>query len=167
MTVTPASFRADFVEFANVSDYPDAAINWWLAWGGMFMNQDRWGLPGSVSSPPTTPYDMGMELQVAHFLVLNKKQVDAAVAGGLPGLAEGVVAGKSVGPASISFDTASAAEINAGHWNLTTYGTRFYRLAQMIGMGPVQVGGCGAMGYGGGAGAWSGPPVGWPGWYWG
>ena len=161
MTITPASFRIDFPQFSNISDYPDGLINFWLAWGGMFMNQQRWGTPGPVSNPPTTPYDFGMELQCAHFLVLNKREMDTARRNAPPGVSEGSVASKGVGPASVSFDTASVTEIDSGHWNLTTYGTRFIRLARLIGAGPVQIGGGGCS-----SGAWSGPPM-WPGWYWG
>jgi hypothetical protein len=277
MTVTPASFRADWPEFNDAVSYPDAAINFWLMYGSKFQNIAVWGPPASATfaaggvafsvqplagqtltlngsavtfvaagaiglqvniggtlavtvaslmslltssldaqlvkfkyvqagngvtisaatagaagnsltlatnvtgaaltgatlaggadaatSPPTTEYDMGMELLVAHYLVLNKKQVDAAAAGAPPGVAEGVIASKSVGPASVSFDTQLAGEPGAGHWNLTTYGQRYYRLADMMGSGPQMS--FGAPQYGGANGpAWGGPP-GWPGWfYW-
>lgn len=277
MTVTPASFRADWPEFSNVASYPDATINFWLAYGSKFQNQAVWGLPAAAAfaaggvaftaqpsagqtltlngsavqfvaagavglqvniggslavtvaslmalltasldpqlvkfkytqagngvtfssaaagtagnaltlattvtgaaltgatlaggldaanSPPTTEYDIGLELMVAHYLVLNKKQVDAAAAGAPPGLAEGGIASKTVGPASVSFDTQLAGELGAGHWNLTTYGQRYYRLADMMGSGPQMS--YGAPQYGGANGpAWGGPP-GWPGWfYW-
>lgn len=277
MTVTTASFRADWPEFSNVAAYPDAAINFWLAFGSKFQNIAVWGPPASAAfasggvnfaaqpgagqtltlngsavtfvaagavglqvnigislpvtvaslmalltasldpqlvkfkytqagngvtisaatagtagnaltlatnvtgaaltgatlaggtdaanSPPTTEYDMGMELLVAHYLVLNKKQVDAAAAGAPPGVAEGVIASKAVGPASVSFDTQLAGEPGAGHWNLTTYGQRYYRLADMMGVGPQMS--FGAPQFGGANGpAWGGPP-GWPGWfYW-
>jgi hypothetical protein len=277
MTVTSASFRADWPEFNDVVSYPDAAINFWLAYGAKFQNQAVWGPPAAAAfaaggvafsaqpsalqtltlngsavqfvaagatglqvnigaslpvtvaslmtllttsldaqlvkfkytqagngvtftaatagtagnaltlatnvpgaaltgatlaggtdaanSPPTTEYDMGMELLVAHYLVLNKKQIDAAAAGAPPGVAEGVIASKAVGPASVSFDTQLAGEPGAGHWNLTTYGQRYYRLADMMGSGPQMSFGYSPYGTYGGA-AWSGPP-GWPGWfYW-
>lgn len=274
MSVTPATFRADWPEFADVISYPDAAINFWLAYGAKFQNTNVWGMPAALaaatgglnftvqpaagqsltlngtvvtfvaagavgnqvniqaslsltvaalvtmltasldaqlvkfkyvqisngvtftaaaagsagnaltlatnvtgasltgatlqggtdaaSSPPTTEYDIGLELLVAHYLVLNKKQVDAAAAGALPGVAEGVIASKSVGPASVSYDTQLAGEPGAGHWNLTTYGQRYYRLADMMGCGPQMSWGSSNSG----GTAWGGPP-GWPGWfYW-
>jgi hypothetical protein len=276
MTVTPASFRADWPEFSNVASYPDSAIAFWLAYGAKFQNQSVWGPPAAAAfasggvafttqpsvgqtltlngsavtfvaagavglqvdiggtlpptvaalmtllttsldpqlvkfgytqagngvtfaaatagtagnaltlatnvtgaaltgatlaggtdaanSPPTTEYDIGLELLVAHYLVLNKQQLDASAAGAPPGVSSGVIASKTVGPASASFDTQLAGEPGAGHWNLTTYGQRYYRLADMMGSGPQMSYGYSPYGYGGAA--WSGPP-GWPGWfYW-
>jgi len=46
--------------------------------------------------------------------------------------------------------------LNAGHWNLTVYGTRFIRFAKMFGAGPIQIG----IGYNPspfGGPAWPGP----------
>jgi hypothetical protein len=277
MSVTPATFRADWPEFADVVSYPDAAINFWLNYASKFQNTEVWGMPAALaaatggvsfasqpvagqsitlngtavtfvaagaignqvniqsslagtvtalvamlaasldaqlvkfkylqvnngvlftattagsagnaltlsttvttaaltgptlqggtdaaSSPPATEYDIGLELLVAHYITLNKKQADAAAAGALPGLAEGVISSKSVGPASVSYDTQLTGEPGAGHWNLTTYGQRYYRLAEMMGSGPQMSYGAAMAGPYSGT-AWSGPP-GWPGWfYW-
>ena len=267
MAVTPATFRADHPEFNDTVSYPDSAINYWLAFGGKFLNADVWGpsatavqaagaiaftaqpsaaqsvtlngtavvfgtnvaigatlgvtlanlltylqassdpqlvlfkyalsgntlaltaatagaagnaltlattvsgasVSGSTltggadaaTSPPTTEYDFGLELLTAHFLVLNKRNLDAAKKGALPGVGGGVVASKAVGPASESFDTGLAGEPDAGHWNLTTYGTQYWRLVQMFGAGPLTSHGRPSP-YP--VSAWGGPGA-WPGWF--
>jgi hypothetical protein len=53
-------------------------------------------------------------------------------------VAAGMVARKTVDKVSVTYDTASAMEEDAGHWNLTVYGTRFIRLARMVGTGGMQ-----------------------------
>lgn len=126
----------------------------------------KWGVGSSVAtSPPTTLLDLGTELFVAHNLVLEKRSQDASGVGGNPGEVKGPTSSKSVGPVSISYDAASAAEEAGGYWNGTVYGTRFLRLARQKGMGPVQIGigyvppySVGSfVGFFGSAGAWPGP----------
>lgn len=117
----------------------------------------------AATSPPTTEYDFGLELLTAHYLVLNKRNLDSAKKGALPGVGAGVIASKSVGPASESFDTGLAGEPGAGHWNLTTYGTQYWRLIQMFGAGPtVSFGQIPPWASAGSA--WGGPAA-WPGWF--
>lgn len=158
MTVTTATFRADLPEFASVAFYPPAAVAYWLAIGVLLLNTDRWGVGADVAvSPPSSAYDFGLEMFTAHNLVLERQAQKAALNGGLPGLNTGAVASDSVGSVSRSYDTASGLEMDAGHWNLTTYGTRFIKLARMFGAGGLQLAGCPAP-YGS-AGAWPGP---WP-----
>ena len=62
---------------------------------------------------------------------------------------------------SFSYDSASAAELNAGHWNSTIYGKRYIALVRMVGAGPVQIGGSGGTGIGTSVSAWPGviPPT--------
>lgn len=129
------------------------------------LNPRRWGIPSTTPvSPPTMPFDVGTELFVAHHIVLEKKAMDAVKVGGTPGIAQGMVSSKSVGPVSGSYDTASIKVEDAGHWNQTVYGLRFVRLSRFRGSGPIQVG----IGYNplypNSGQAWAGPPL-WPGWY--
>lgn len=160
MTKTAAQFRADFPEFEDSGVYSDGSISFWLnlAYGttaqpiGLLPPQ-RWA----------ERLDVGAELFVAHNIVLEKQAMDAAASGGAPGISQGPIGSKSVGPVSIGYNTQAALELDAGHWNLTVYGTRFVWLAKIAGAGPLQEpGGCGPPGTGG---AWAGPPL-WPGWYW-
>lgn len=161
MTITPASFRNDLPAFSDVVAYPDSAIAYWAAFGAQFLSVDRWG-PGSdvATSPPSTVFDFGLELWVAHNLVLEKMANDSAATGASPGLSQGPASSKSVAGVSISYDTQAGIETDAGHWNLTTYGTRFIRLLRQMGMGPVQITGT-APAYASSSGAWPGPTSGW------
>lgn len=140
MTVTAASLRVDYPEFAAA---PDPQLNYWLAIAGMLLNKARWGQPGPKTvSPPTSMYDVAVELFAAHNTTLEMRALAEAQKGAPPGGATGPISARSVGPLSLSYDTQAAIELDAGHWNLTIYGTRFIRLARMFGAGPIQVGPC-------------------------
>jgi len=87
--------------------------------------------------------DVGLELFTAHMLTLNKQAIDAAGAGGTPGQSVGPITSKSIGPVSVSFDVQAGIMEGASFWNLSTYGTRFYFFADIMGAGPSQIGvGC-------------------------
>jgi len=131
MAVTTTSFREMFPEFANVTTYPDPQVEMWVGVAASHVSTARWD---SLA-------DFGTMLFVAHNLVLGRMDQAAAAVNGTPGLAStGVVSSKSVGGVSVSYDTSSAMEPEAGHWGLTSYGVRFLRLLRLHGMGPVQVG---------------------------
>jgi len=141
MTVTAASFRVAFPEFTSITKYPDGQVDFWLALAVELLNAARWG----------TVLDYGVQLFVAHNLVLGY-MAERQGANGVPGAASGMLNSKSVDKVSAGYDTASVAETDAGHWNLTTYGQRYVRMMRMFGAGPIQIGaGCGI-----GVGAWGG-----------
>lgn len=156
--ITPATFRADFPEFAAVGPYADRVIAYWIAISAFFFNTDLWGTGATVATaPPTTIYDFGVELFVAHHLAIDRRNAMAAAAGGVPGEATGPVSSKSVGQVSISYDTGASAVKDADFWNLTVYGQQYIRLARQIGSAPQHFGApsCPPL--------WSGPA--WPGPY--
>lgn len=129
MAVTPASFRSTFPEFTDSGRYPDPQIAFWITASVAQVNEARWG----------ELTDLGVSLQVAHQLALSTSTASGSPKS-VPGTAvTGVVSSKSVGGVSVSYDTNSAIEEGGGHWNLTTYGTRYIRLARQIGAGPVEV----------------------------
>lgn len=144
MTVTSASFRATFPEFANPTRYPNAMLDFWLAFATRMVNADRWA----------EMTDMGVSLVLAHNVSLAAQADRQATYGKVPGGTQGVLTSKSVDGVSAGYDVSMASEEGAGNWNLTTYGARFYRLSQMMGMGPVQLGYDEA---GIRPGAWAGP----------
>lgn len=123
-----ATFREDFPAFSNNGFYPDDQVTYWLNLGGKLLPADRWD----------DLLDDGLQLFVAHNLVLERGAQAAAANGAPPGQATGMVAGKTVDKVSVSYDTSAAMELEAGHWNLTIYGQRFIRLARMVGAGGVQ-----------------------------
>lgn len=125
------AFRAAFPEFADAARYPDAMLDFWSGIGErlMFPQKHRWD----------TVYDYGLQLFVAHNITIASQNVKAGAAGGVPGGVSGPTTSKSVGSVSVSYDAASSIELNAGHWNLTTYGKMLIHLARMIGAGGVQI----------------------------
>ncbi len=142
------TFRDHFPEFANKITYDDNAINFWGLIAGKLIREVIWG-------------DMtclGIELFIAHQMVLEKMAAEAAKRGGNPGTQVGVLTSKSVGSVSAGYEIMAATIKDAGHWNLTTYGTRFYALMRIQGAVPIQVGAGGPMTDSVG-GAWAGPPT--------
>lgn len=147
MAITSAQFRIDYPEFATIATYPDSAVNYFLTLAYQLLNADRWN----------TQLDMAAELFVAHNLVLEQRASLESATGQVPGSMTGPISNKSVDKVSIGFDTGSAANKDAGHWNLTIYGNRLYRLMKMFGASPLFVG----VGYApvGSGVAWPGPNV--------
>jgi hypothetical protein len=138
--ITPESFRVDYPEFRDQGKYPDSGVQLYAAMAGLLLNQNLWGPPAlTTTNPPTTMFDIGVELFIAHNLALELQQIKASNNGAAPGIMTGVVSSKSVGGVSISYDTASGVEADASHWNLTTYGIRFIRLAKQFGAVPYTI----------------------------
>ena len=163
--ITLATFRQDYPEFASVALYQNSAVAYWTTVAGLLLRTERWGVGSTAATaPPTTVLDVATELFVAHNLAIEKMAQDAAKRGGTPGVSQGPVSSKSVGGVSISYDTTAGIDKDAGHWNLTTYGTRLHWLMLMFGAGPVQVGiGCDPFGwFGAGGSPYIGPDP-WPG----
>lgn len=182
--ITPASFVVDWPQFGNQAQYPPAVVAFFIAWANIFMNPCFWGGPsGNAGNPaasppvaitPTNPpqyqIDIAAELLVAHLLTLEYMAQKQAASGAPSGTQTGVVAGKTVGPISISFDNAiTSLNDGAAEYNLTIYGKMFYRMMMMFGAGPTQLGLGVAPPWSAFApsqfGAWAGPPM-WPGWFW-
>lgn len=130
MTVTVAQFRSDFPEFSSTEKFPTPQVQWWLDFAYEMLDPGRW----------MNILDKGAELYAAHNLVLEAQAMAAAKSGGVPGLNTGPMNSKSVDKVSAGYDTGNSTMPDASHWNLTTYGTRFYRIMLMIGSGPVQIG---------------------------
>ncbi len=124
-----STFRADFPEFTSVIKFPEATVTFYAAIGEKLINECRWG--------EMKPF--GVELFVAHNITLAKMNTNASDVDGLPGQSLGPATSKAIGEVSVSYDSTSSLEEKAGHWNLTTYGKQFIRLAKMFGMGAIQL----------------------------
>lgn len=124
-----AKFRTDFPEFADASRYTPTTIAFWSGIGEKVISQDRF----------RELYVAALELFTAHNLVLAAGNKAAAASGALPGGAGGAIASKAVGSVNVSYDNASSMELNAGHWNQTTYGRQYIQLARLIGQGCYQL----------------------------
>lgn len=147
MTIDKDQFRVDLPEFADKARYPDAVVTFWIGYAVKLTDAGRW----------QELTDLGVELFAAHQLVLERRAMDEAAKGKVPGMSPGIVNSKSVDKVSVGYDTAGGAEPDAGHWNLTIYGTRYINLAREIGAGPIQVGLPSEADVV--ASAWAGPPV--------
>src|ERR1700756_2291582 len=138
--ITPSQLRADFPAFASTAKYPDGMVNVWANAAGLPFDPGRWG----------DLITIGQELFIAHNLVLDGMATQEASRGGLVGFAKGAVSAEGGDKVSVSYDVAGAMDPKAGHWNSTYFGQRLWRLIQMAGVGPFQVGPdpCGGL-YGG------------------
>jgi hypothetical protein len=128
--MTADQFRATLPAFRDPQQWVTGEINAWLNLADKLLPVDRW--------EDLRP--LGMALFTAHNLVLSKRDEKAADAGQVPGSPNFIQQSKSVGAVSVSYDTSSGLIQDAGAWNLTTFGTRFYMLMQQVGMGGVQIG---------------------------
>lgn len=124
-----AAFRTRFPEFSNTVTYPDAFITPWANVAEKLVVEDVWG----------ECYNYGVMLYVAHELTLQRVNVAASQVGGTPGLSGGIANSKTVGSVSVSYDSVTASEKDAGWWNLSNYGKQFIRLARIFGAGVNQL----------------------------
>ena len=122
-----ATFRAVFPEFGDSAKYPDAQVQYYLDFAVQSLRPEAW----------RNLLERGTGLFVAHYLAMSA----VSRAGTIPGRGQlGIVASKSVGPASISYDnSAISAQADAGHWALTSYGLMYWELMRMVGTGGWQL----------------------------
>ena len=119
-TITPDDFRQIYPEFDNKTDYPDRAIQWWMADFGTTYSACFCGFQNET--------DKAMLLYTAFNLVIAKKRADAANNGGVPGEMKGPVSSRSVDKVSNGYDTGALAPRTATYWNANDYGAQFYQL---------------------------------------
>ena len=125
--VDVATFRAVFPEFVDAAKYPDVQVQYYLDFAVQSLRPEAW----------RNLLERGTGLFVAHYLAMSA----ISRAGAIPGRGQlGIVASKSVGPASISYDnSAISAQADAGHWALTSYGLMYWELMRMVGTGGWQL----------------------------
>lgn len=124
-----AEFRVNFPEFGNADRYPSSFIKFWSDLAELQVKECIW----------KNAWVNGVSLYVAHEITLAMQNVKAASVGGVPGTSGGIANTKTVGGATIGYDTTSTAERSAGYWNLTNYGKQFIRLARIFGAGAIQL----------------------------
>ena len=150
------TFRTAFPAFADTTTFPDAGVQLWLDMGCSMVNS-CWGPMAGT----------GQGWWAAHELAKGATAAAQAASGNFSGIA-GVVASKSVGPVSVSYDTKLGSEPEAaGNYNGTVYGRQYFHMAQLYGTGPLQIGAASCPPWGSSpSGAWTGPPLGWFGSSW-
>ncbi len=130
--LTSDQFRADFPEFANTTTYPDSQIDNWLSFAATLLTSPRWA----------TLLTLGQELIAAHYLFIAMRDQATAAAGGTPGQVVGLKTGQTVGSVSATYDFTALLIPDAGFWNQSSYGQRFFQLARLMGAGGIQLPGC-------------------------
>lgn len=129
--LTLEEFLDRFPEFSDKNEYPLSKIEYRLKMAVKFCSN----IP--FYDEDTKKHVQG--LHVAHFLAAGGP-ASASGSGAAPGAGSlGVVTGKSVDGASVSYDSTTAAEEGAGFWNATAYGREFWQLMQMFGAGGIQL----------------------------
>ena len=123
------AFRTEFPEFADTTVYPTTQITFWAGVAELMVLESVW----------TTMRTAGVKLYVAHEITLAAQNAKAGKTGGVPGTAGGTANSKTVGSVSVSYDTTSTSEKDAGWWNLTIYGKQFIRLARIFGAAAIQL----------------------------
>lgn len=129
MDVTVATFRADFPAFAEATVYPDSSVQFWITLASRLLRPCAW----------QDILDTGIELFVAHNLVLERLASNGGNGGGVPGINTGVLQSKTIDKLSVTYNTTMGIDPNGGQFNLTLYGLRFLWLSDMAGMAPTQV----------------------------
>jgi hypothetical protein len=129
MSFTVKQFRHDFPEFKDELKYTSNMVTFWSTLGGKMVSEKAFG----------NVHTEALSLFVAHNLALQAENIKASSKGGVVGAKAGQVASKSVGSVSVSYDTASSALPNAGHWNMSTYGKQYVSMMLIFGAGGLVV----------------------------
>lgn len=129
MAVDRDAIVAAFPEFGNATAYPNSQIEFWLAQAGYALNAARFG----------RQIDLATILYVAHNIALSvpAQRAEAIAPGGASAVSIAPVASKAVEGVSKSYDNSLVAIPNAGPWNATSYGQRFYQLLKGANTGPL------------------------------
>lgn len=131
VTITPTIFRTDFPEFTDATKYLDSQITYWIDIAYAMLPSARW----------KNILGLGVELFVAHNIVLEALAMAEGASGGIPGLTTGVVSSTGAGPVSVSYDNNVGLNPLDAAWNLTIYGRRFAMLMRDFGAGALVIGG--------------------------
>lgn len=147
-TVSVSTFRLLRPGLADPQRYPDGLVQHYVTLGARQLDWRRW----------QDLYVEGICDWVAHHVVIQVRNAQAAERGAVSGNAIGRVTSKSVGGVSVNYDVGGTEEQDGGFWNTTTYGSALLRNARMVGSGGAQLGGCAAeLLLGNNGPAWSGP----------
>lgn len=122
-------FRTQFPEFKDTVKYPDQMITFWAGLAETQVRQCVW----------KKQWTMGVSLYTAHEITIAAQNITTANFDGTPGTFGGIANNKTVGSASVGYDSEATSEKDAGWYNKTTYGQQFYRLAMLFGAGGIQL----------------------------
>ena len=120
----PPTFRSHFTAFADTTIYPDVTVQFFIDMASVMCSPLVWG----------QMQQMGVELMTAHFLTMQRYTMSGG-AGGVPGMASGIVTSKSVSKVSVGYDASLTGMEGWGPWNYTLYGQQYAWYAQLMGTG--------------------------------
>lgn len=120
---TLQQFRDVMPRFSDPTKYPNPVVQMYLTLATTALDVNRW----------KDFWPIGVMLYVAHSLKMDEL-AESGSSGGL-----GIMTSKSLGPGSVGYDIALASEKDAGNWNQTLYGRRFYNYAMLVGTGAIQI----------------------------
>lgn len=129
MSFDIGAFRINFPEFGDTELYPTEQIRFWSDLAELQVLECVW----------KKALNKGLSLYVAHELVIAGQNKKTSQVGGAPGTFGGIANNKTVGSATIAYDSNSTSEKDAGYWNQTNYGKQFIRLARIFGAGAIQL----------------------------
>lgn len=129
MTFQVSAFRSAFPEFSDTEKYSTQMISFWAELAVLQVPQCVWG----------KMWLNGVSLYVAHEITIAALNQSAASFGGTPGVSGGIANTKTVGGATVGYDSNTTTEKDAGWWNRTTYGQQFIRLVRIFGTRPIQL----------------------------
>lgn len=131
--MTAAEFRVAYPPFNDSTAYPDARVEYWLAFALKMVNSHRWRASGFQ--------DEGQGLLCAHYLQVFEDRDEVTGAYVAPDGAAGAATGKTRTADGVSYaDTYDAsAYAGAGQLASTLYGQQFLDLRSLIGAGGIQL----------------------------
>lgn len=124
-----AQFRLDFPEFADDDVYTDGMCEFWSGLGEQMNSLDVFG----------SVYNKLIELFTAHNISIQAKNIAVTDVGGVPTGDGGALSTKTVGSITMEYDTASSSVLDAGDFNLTSYGRQYVMIRNMFSCGVMQV----------------------------
>lgn len=134
MSLDVAAFRAAYPPFADVTQYPDARISYWLSFAAVMVDSRRWIRSGLQ--------DYGQGLMTAHYLTMMERYDSATGTYSLPsGTGSGAATNQSQSADGVSWSEGYDAGAYAGDGQLgaTAYGRQFLDLRALIGAGGMQL----------------------------
>lgn len=110
--------------------YSDELVQYWIDRAVVRLDPERW----------RDLLEEGIGNFVAHHLYLWKLDQDSAMGGmAAPGGVSGTLTNKTVDNVSMGYSMTDISNEGAGHWNLSTYGLRYWELMLMVGTGGIQL----------------------------
>lgn len=134
MSMDVSTFRTAYPPFADVTQYPDARITYWLDFAAIMVSGHRWQRSGLQ--------DYGQGLLTAHYLMTMERYDAATGTYSLPsGSGSGAVTSQSQSADGVSWSESYDAGAYAGDGQLaaTVYGRQFLDLRALIGAGGMQL----------------------------